>query len=293
MIARLATALDAALLRPERPRTLWIIHTALTAIIGLRLATREWVLIAERPAVFTTRDNVMGWLPAEVVSAPPLIAIQIIGLIGVGLVLARWRAHTGFVIAWCSYLVLTTLWGSSGKVLHNDVLTVTAGIIFLFAAVPDRETPDTPDARWGWPPRAALAVLATVYFFTGFQKLRSSGLEWVFSENMQWVLRQGQSPFGAAFTDFFADHLWLTQMLSGGALLLELTAPILLALYATRILFAVAVAFMHGSIWMFLGLDYSTWVLTVAAVAIPMGLARISRFHQPHRVIQEAVTKKD
>ena len=30
---------------------------------------------------------------------------------------------------------------------------------------------------------------------------------------------------------------------------------------------------MHGSIWLFIGLDYSAWPLTVAAVAVPMALA--------------------
>lgn len=62
-----------------------------------------------------------------------------------------------------------------------------------------------------------------------------------------------------------------------GQLALELLAPIFLAVRVGRVFFAVAVAVMHGSIWMFLGLDYSAWVLTVAAVAIPMGWSVFAR----------------
>lgn len=71
---------------------------------------------------------------------------------------------------------------------------------------------------------------------------------------------------GPALTALVADQLWLTQLLAGGALALELTAPIWPAVRLTRVPFALAAAVMHGSIWVFLGLDYSTLELTVAAV---------------------------
>jgi len=275
VITRAARRIDTALLAPGSPQTLLVIYTALAAIMGLRLATRDWTAIAERPAILTSNLTVMSWFPAEAAVAPLLVAIQIAGLVGVGMVLARWRPRIGFGTAWLAYVTLTALWGSSGKVMHNDVLTVLIAFIFVFSPVPTREDSAKPDAKWGWAPRAALAALGTIYFFTGFQKLRVSGIDWVFSENMQWVLRQGNSPFGHEFTDVVADQLWLTQMLSGGALALELLAPLLLAWRWTRGFFAVAVAVMHGSIWMFLGLDYSAWVLTVAAVAVPSGIAAL------------------
>lgn len=91
---------------------------------------------------------------------------------------------------------------------------------------------------------------------------------------MSWVLRQGTSPFGTELTTYVADHPWLPHLLAGGALALELAAPVLLALRVTRLPFALAVATMHTSIWAFLGLDYSAWVLTVVAVVVPMALPR-------------------
>jgi hypothetical protein len=272
-LRRAAHAVDTALLAPGWAHRLLEVRTLLALVIGLRLATRDWTAIADRPAVLTDHVNVMGWLPF----VPPawlLVAAQIVGIAGVVLAVARWRGRTGFVVAWCAYTALAALWGSSGKVMHYDVLTVTVAFALLFAADPPRLAPSQPSLRWGWPPRAALAALATVYFLTGAQKLRHSGIDWALSDNMSWVLRQGGhgSPFGGAWVEVVADQLWITQALAGGALLLELTAPVWLAIRVTRIPFVLAVAAMHGSIWAFLGLDYSTWVLTAAAVAVPMAL---------------------
>jgi hypothetical protein len=269
-----AQAVDRALLAPGPAYRLLEVRTLLALVIGLRLATRDWTAIADRPAVLTEHVNIMGWL----LVAPPgwlLVAAQVAGLAGVALVVARHRGRAGFVLAWCAFTALTALWGASGKVMHNDVLTVTVAFTLLFAGDPPRALPaHDRSSRWGWPPRAALAALATVYFLTGAQKLRHAGPEWVFSDNMAWVLRQGGhgSPFGAAWVEVVADQTWITQALAGGALLLELTAPLWLAIRVARIPFVLGVAAMHGSIWAFLGLDYSAWVLTAAAVAVPMAL---------------------
>jgi hypothetical protein len=65
----------------------------------------------------------------------------------------------------------------------------------------------------------------------------------------------------------------MSASLAGGALLLELTAPLWLAVRRTRLLFVLSVTLMHGSIWLFIGLDYWAWPMTVAAVAVPMALA--------------------
>lgn len=266
--------LDERLVAPGPALRLLEVHTLVALVIGLRLATREWTLVAERPEVLTFRATLVGWIPAPLPSWL-LVALQVAGLAGVALVLARHRPRLGFVVAWAAYAILAGLWGSSGKVMHNDVLTVTVGFVLLFAHVPGRSV-DAREERvaWGWPPRAALAVVGTVYFLTGAQKLRHSGVDWVLGDNMAWVLRWGTSPFGDGLTEAVAGNLAVTQLLSGGALCLELAAPVLLAVRVTRIPFALAVLGMHGSIWAFLGLDYWAWVLTVAAVAIPQGLPR-------------------
>ena len=181
----------------------------------------------------------------------------------------RRNASPGFFLAWLALLLLAGLWGSSGKVMHNDVLLLTVSFPVLFVGSPTRDS-EAHGPRWGWAPRAALAVLTVVYFLTGYQKLRHSGLEWAFSSNLAWVIRQGSSPFGPDLNRALADQLWLTQALAAGTLLFELAAPVLLAVRRTRLLFALGATAMHLGIWALLGLDYFGWILAVWAVVIPM-----------------------
>ncbi|MBT0993669.1 hypothetical protein KIN34_05140 [Cellulomonas sp. DKR-3] len=267
MIARL----DRLLTAPGAGFRLLEVHTLVALVIALRLVARDWAAIADRPAVLTDGLTVVAWLPPHV-PAWLVVGLAVVGVGGVGLVVARTHAHAGFVVAWVAYTVLCALWGSSGKVMHNDVLTVWVGFVLLFARVPRRDEDERRTVASGWPPRAALVVLGTVYLLTGVQKLRHAGIGWALGENMSWILRQGFSPYAAGLAQWVADHDVVARGLATGAILLELTAPLWLAWRRTRALFALAVAVMHTSIWLFLGLDYSAWVLTAAAVAVPMSL---------------------
>lgn len=276
---RLWDRVDERLVAPGPGFRVAEVQVLLTLVIAWRLATRDWTLVAERPAALRDGLTVMSWYTGT--PAPSaLVAVQVVGLGCALLVLARRRPHLAFVGLWVAYTALTALWGSSGKVMHNDVLTVLVAAVFLFASTPDRAGWSDVRVRYGWPPRAALAVLAMAYFLSGAQKLVHSGPEWVFSDNMSWVLRLGlsahlaggASPVGQDAAHVVAEHGWLTVSLAGGTLLLELTAPLWLAVRRTRILFVLSVTAMHGSIWLFIGLDYWAWPLTVAAVAVPMAL---------------------
>lgn len=260
--------IDRALVAPGPARRLIEVRTLLAAAIAFRLVQRQWWHLADRPVELFEPVAVVGWLSSPP-SAAVAMAIQLVGLIGALAAVARRAPKAGFVVAWLAYLFLAAVWGSSGKVMHNDVLLITVAFPLLFAAAPTRAESETVEVRWGWAPRAALVALGAVYFATGYQKLRHSGLEWVFSDNMSWVLRQGTSVFGHRLNQVVADQPVITRILAGGALALELTAPVLLAFRRSRPFFVLGSVMMHGSIWLFLGLDYSPWVLASAAVALP------------------------
>lgn len=288
-VAALLRRLDAALVAPGPGERLRILQTLLVLLFGLRLATRDWTLIAQRPAELTEHLWLLGWLPGPV-PAPVLTALQIAGLAGVALVLTRRAPRAGFALAWGALLVLAGLWGASGKFTHNDLLGLTVAFPLLFARMPDdlgdrfgdphEPSAEDRDPAWGWPPRAALGVLGTVYFLTGAQKLANGGADWVLGDSMSWILRQGTSPFGPWLTHLVADAPVLPNLLAGGALALELSAPLWLAWRPARLPFAAAVTLMHGSIWAFLGIDYTAWVLTVWAVVLATGIpARWSGSH--------------
>ena len=85
---------------------------------------------------------------------------------------------------------------STGKVNYNDAL-LTLCLLLLLAcgpaageawAIRKRGSGSSPGRRYGWPIRTAMIVIALAYFFAGFQKWRYSGLPWVTSDNLRWIL---------------------------------------------------------------------------------------------------------
>ncbi len=178
-------------------------------------------------------------------------------------------------IAWLSLLLLGAFHSSAGKIMHNEVLLLLATVPLLFSASDARIGDRRESLQWGWPPRAAMAVLATVYFLTGVQKLRHTGISWVLGDNMSWVLYAGatsqRTPFPELTTAVAGMH-WLTHLMAAGAITLEILAPLLLIWPVTRAVFVVGVCAMHASIGLLMGLDYSGWVLTVLAVTLPWNL---------------------
>lgn len=279
-VRSLGRALDAVVVAPGPPGPVVLLQVTLALVMAFRLLAHDWTVIAERPAELTYHLWILGWLPP----LPPwlLVAVQVAGLGGAALVVARRAPRTGLVLSWIALLVLAGLWGASGKFHHNDVLLLTAAFPVLFARTPSRGDGPSADrtdgaaraVTWGWAPRAALAVVGCVYFLTGLQKVLHSGLAWAFSDNMSWVLLQGadSSPVSPDLVRALAEVPVLPQLLAGGALALELCAPLLLFWRPTRLVFAGAVTAMHLSIWACLGLDYSPWWLTVWAVTLATGV---------------------
>jgi len=262
---------DRRLLAPGPSQRVVLVHRLLAAAIAFRLLERPWWRSAHRPAELFDPVWVIGWLPGQ----PPLallVALQALGVAAGIAAAARLAPRLTFPIAWACLVFVAAVWGSSGKVMHNEVLLVTAAVPLLVADLPRRHEAPTVSTRWGWPPRAAAVALGAVYLATGVQKLRHSGLRWVFSDNMAWVVRQGTSPFGRDLNLWLGRHEVVLAAVAGGALAFELGAPLLLWFRRTRLLVPVISLTMHGSIWLLLGLNYSPWVLTAAAVSIPLAL---------------------
>lgn len=266
----LAKSIDERLTAPGPDYILVWVRTGLALALGFRLASRWWAHAADNPAALYDPPFAVSWLPS-IPPGPVLAAIQVVGLIGATASVARRAPRIGLAVAWCALVVLGGLWGSDGKVLHNDVLLLCATIPLLAAHDPSHSYSQS-SVGSGWPPRAALAVVGTIYLVAGGQKLRHSGLDWVTSDNFAWILRSGaagrRAPF-PTFTRAVAESGWLTHVLAAGALATELAAPILLWFSKTRVVFLAMATALHLGTWATLGLDYATWPLSVAAVAIP------------------------
>ena len=131
-------------------------------------------------------------------------------------------------------------------------------------------SPTLEGVRFGWPVRTAMVVIALAYFFAGFQKWRYSGLPWVTSDNMRWILYASSDshshPNGLAL--FVADRPVLAHLFAAGSLLLETLFPLVLFVPRLRWLFVPGAVSMHLGIRLAMGLDYSALAATVVIVFV-------------------------
>jgi hypothetical protein len=264
--------IDRRLLAPGSNHLLGCVRVGLAVVLGLRAAVGPYRALAGQPAALFDPP---WWIAVGVDRMPStavIVAIQVLAVVAAIACVSGRAPRAGFAGAWLGLLVLAGLRGSLGKVLHNDVLLLLCAVPVLFAPAVARPGARGRSAASGWPWRGALAVCGAVYFFTGFQKLRHTGLDWVFSDNMRWVLYAGAASGRAPTTVFaraIADQAWLATVTAAWILLLELTAPLWLAIRRTRLWFLAAVTVLHVGTWLTLGLDYWAWVLTVAVLVAP------------------------
>ena len=266
MTVKLLRRLDDALFGPETATRMLVVWTGLAVLIGLRVALGPyWQLADQPPALFRPVPflRVLDSMPALGV----IVAIQIAGTAFAVASAFGWRRRLMFVLAWLCFLLLAGMRASRGKILHNDVLLIFASVPFLAAPDDARFGDEKPSARFGWPVRTALAIVALSYFLTGYWKLRNSGLDWVTSDNLRWALWWGPVTAEArvdSIAEFVAQRPWLSHLSAAAILGFELTFPIVLFWRRMRPLYAVAAVFFHAGTFVLLGLDYWSY----AAVAV-------------------------
>lgn len=268
--ARVRAAVDDALWGPETGARLVVVHVGLSLLIGLRIALGSYRQLAITPPALVDPVPLLGWLD-RMPSARVFVALQVVGALAALAAALRRRPRLAFAVAWACYLVLAGLRGSRGKVLHNDLLLLWASAPFLLApAAVDTRDPE-PRRRYGWPVRTAIVIVALVYAFAGYHKLRRSGPAWAFGDNMRYVALWGPS-IGASgwpgLASWVGEHVWVARASGVFILGLEISFPVVIFVRRSRIAYALAAVFLHITTWLLLGLDYWAWAITVPLVLI-------------------------
>ena len=199
-----------------------------------------------------------------------IIGLQILGVASALYAMVARHPKIGFVIAWCCYLVLAGLRASRGKIIHPDVIVLLASVPLLVAPKVSWRGHNR-DGRFGVPIRTSLVVVALAYFFTGYQKVVTSGLSWIGPSNLRWVLIDGsraRGVHGRALAEWIAGHNAVIVVVASATLILEISALVAIVWPRYRPWFAVGVTAVHGGIWLTLNLDYSLWAATVWIVMI-------------------------
>lgn len=267
---RVRAALDDALWGPETARRLLVVHVGLSALIGVRIVAGSYRQLAGTPRALVDPAAFLGFLD-QMPPAWAFVALQVVGGVAALAAVLRRRPRLAFAVAWVCYLVLAGLRGSRGKVLHNDLLLLWASAPFLLAPAVIDVRDRVARRRWGWPIRVAIVIVALVYFFAGYHKLRRSGLEWAYGDNMRYVSLWGPSIGSSGWpglATWVGDNIWLSRASGVFILGIELTFPVVIFVRWTRVLYALAAVFLHITTWLLLGLDYWAWAITVPLVLV-------------------------
>lgn len=224
----------------------------------------------------------LGWFFAHApVSAPVARVVHGVFVVAASLTLMGFVARPAALCMTVSAFYLMALAQTSGSVLHDMHLVWFAALLACAPCAdawsldawgdPARDfTGRRTSLAYGAPVWAVRALLAAVYFFPGFWKLRTSGLAWIFSDNlahqMQWKwFESGRVP--AWRVD---HHPWLMHLGALGAVSFELGFPLLLAHRRTRTLAALAGLAFHWGTGALMGIPFtSLWMCYVALIDWP------------------------
>lgn len=188
----------------------------------------------------------------------------------------RTSAVSSFVLG----IYLLGLPHNFGKIEHSDAIVVIILGIMAVSRCGDACSLDRFIARvrqrggasverprasgeYTWPVRAAWVMFALIFFAAGVSKLRHSGLEWIFSDNMANLL------ISASYSDatplpigFYASpYSWLPQLIAAGTVALEISYPLALFSRRARWIIVPGVFFMQVGISLFMGVDFYQFLI--------------------------------
>ncbi len=266
---------------PEDARRLAAVRIGLFSLLAFRLATNDAASVAGQPDALFDAVSLFELLTA-MPSVELATAVQVVGVLA-ALVAAAGRApRVSLPLAFAAALFLNLMLNATGKIIHNDVVLMLA-LVPLVAS--PRATCKTwtlgtgPSSRvsaprtaisFGWPLRTAMVVIALSYVFVGLQKLRYSGLDWITTDNLRYVLYASSDAQAEpnAVGLLVADADWLAHLFAAATIVVEVGFILCLPFARLRWLFVPAVVGLHAGIGLTMHLDYSSQALAVIIVFV-------------------------
>lgn len=251
-----------------------------------------FLALADRPAADFEGVGILAPL-----SSPPssgiLVALIVMALAtGVAATLG-WRYRPSVIIFALTMLVLTTLRGSWGQLLHFENLMVLQLLVLAGSPAADawsidarrsdgdqRVNDDERSTRYGWPLAIAGLVTIVTYVITGIAKLRYGGLDWLSGDTLQnhiaysaarLDLLGGNEPILA---EFAVRQEWVLAAGAVGAVAIELGAPVVFLGRRCRNVWVAAAWLMHVGILLTMAVGFPS-PLFGAAFAPFFALERI------------------
>jgi hypothetical protein len=217
------------------------------------------------------RGMLFAW-PASIVTTKIAFAILLLGCI-FGLVGLKTRLS--LIAAALASFYLLGVAQLTGNVLHNHH---HVWFLAILAASPcgDALSIDArdrggdakePSVEYGVPIFFARALIAVIFFFPGYWKLRESGLEWIFSDNLRNQMWWKWAQYDWVPSLRIDHYPRAIRAMALFAVLFELTFPLLVLIRRTRKYAVIAALVFHGSIEALMRIPFSSlWLCYIVFV---------------------------
>ena len=235
-------------------------------------------------AIPVLSPTTLGWLDAV------WILSLVLACLGVA---TRWTSLAAFLAG--AYIL--GLPHNFGKTHHFDTVVVLTLGIMAVARAGDAWSVDRmlrrrkarcneaepPHAEYTWPVRLVWTAMATAFFAAGVSKLRVSGLEWIFSDNLRFELIRHQFDHHPLthWGPWLAQFPNLTRLMAGASVALELSAPLALLSRRLRAVIVPSLVLLQASILVLMGVSFVPY-LAVYAFWVPWDRV-LSLTWVPHR----------
>jgi len=116
--------------------------------------------------------------------------------------------------------------------------------------------------EYTWPVRLVWVLFILVFFGAGMSKIRHSGLEWIFSDNMRYLLirhHYTHEPL-TSWGLYLAQYNWLCQLLAAATLVVEVGSPLALFSHKLRLIIIPGLFFMQIGIWTLMGVQFLAYL---------------------------------
>jgi len=283
VLARLAGGWHSAWFRPADPAALGacraFFYATLLAVVW-NVHVSDWALVS---AVFYRPIELFRWTGLPVLPADVLGASEVVWKLSLATSAIGIRTRESTLVAFVLGLYLAGIPNNFGKTHHSEAVLVLILGVMAVARSGDALSVDAwwrrrnrgrtpefalgapdvdPDGEYRWPIQLARVLLVCVFVGAGISKLRASGLDWVFSDNMRLLLiRHHHSHLPP--TDlglWIASWPGLATALAGGSLALELALPLALFSARARAVLIPALLGLQVGIWLVLGVRFLPFV---------------------------------
>ena len=291
---------------PKGPTTLAVCRLLFFGLMFWNYFPQRFAPWAEVSRAFWQPIWVFEKFHIPVLSADALLAGEIFWKISLALAcvgfLTRFSTATAFILGF--YLLgLRHNWG---KASHDDAATIWILLILAISRCGDAlsldallvrkrnadETLPLESGEYRWPMRAVWLVLSMVFFNSAVAKLRKSGLDWAFSENLA-VLMVRLNYFNKPTTDWgirLANIPAFGHAMGLAAIAVELFFPLVLFSRIARWVLVPAAFMMQVGNKVLLGVDFTSFMFAYVFF-IDWGWLLSRARREPHATETETTTR--